>query len=165
MTILETPRLTLRLIEADDAPFILTLTRDPSYIAAIRDCGLDSVEAARGFIEQRIRPSYQQHGHGLYLVSRNTDGQPVGICGLLYRDALQETDIGYALLPAYWHQGYAFEAALACLHYGREVLGKQRIVGFTKRDNRASVALLEKLGLRYRHQVPFGDGGEAALFD
>ncbi|WP_028533950.1 GNAT family N-acetyltransferase [Paludibacterium yongneupense] len=165
MTILETPRLTLRQVETEDAPFILELTRDPSYIASIRDCGLNTLDDARTFIEQNIRSSYLKNGHGLYLVCRRSDGQALGICGLLYRDALQETDIGYAFLPAWHGQGYAFEAAQACLRYGHEVLGKTRIVGFTSLDNRASVRLLEKLGLSYRHPVPFGDGREACLFD
>jgi RimJ/RimL family protein N-acetyltransferase len=44
-------------------------------------------------------------------------GLPIGICGLVKRNYLDDIDLGYALLPRYWGQGYAYEAAKAVLDY------------------------------------------------
>ncbi len=165
MTVLETSRLILRRITPDDALFIHTLMNDPDFIRNIGDRGLSNQADARSFIEQRMMPSYERYGHGLYCVVLRDTAVPIGICGLLYREALQETDIGYAFLPGFRGQGYALEAATACMDYGRTVLGKSRIVGFTDQANLASARLLEKLGLRYNRQVSFGEGDETGLYD
>ena len=59
--------------------------------------------------------------------------------------------MGFAFLPAYWSQGYAFEAATAVLAHGRDVLGLNRIVAIANSDNVSSAKLLERLGLRFEH--------------
>ena len=158
MVVVETPRLILRQLTVDDAPFILALMSDADFVANIGDRGLRSEADARGFIDAHMIPAYQRPGHGLNLVQLRTGGDAIGICGLLYREALEETDIGYATLPRYRGQGYTLEAAKACMTFGREVLGLSRIVGFTRASNLASVQLLEKLGLRYDADVEFSEG-------
>ena len=57
--------------------------------------------------------------YGLYLTSLKEDGTPIGICGLIKRETLEDVDIGFAFLPAFWGRGYAFEAAAAVLAHGR----------------------------------------------
>ncbi|MCP4900539.1 MAG: GNAT family N-acetyltransferase, partial [bacterium] len=85
------------------------------------------------------------------------EGVPIGVCGLLYRKLLDETDIGFALLPRYWRCGYAFEAASALMDYGQSTLGITRIVGLTCEGNFASIKMLEKLGLRFERIVGMSD--------
>jgi len=79
------------------------------------------------------------------------------MCGLLRREALDDPDVGFALKPAYWSQGYAYEAARAVLDYGRDVLGLRRIVAIVAPDNEASARLLEKLSLRFEKMIRMGD--------
>jgi len=66
--ILETERLILREIVAEDAEFILDLLNQPSFIKYIGDRNVRTVEEAKDFIETRYRASYRQHGFGLYTV-------------------------------------------------------------------------------------------------
>ena len=73
----------------------------------------------------------------------------VGMCGLLKRDVLADVDIGFAYLPQFGGQGFATEAALATMDYGRNTLGLKRIVAITAPDNEASQNVLRKIGLRY----------------
>ena len=60
-------------------------------------------------------------------------------------------------------QGYAYEAALAVMNYGRTTLELPRIVGVTAPDNRVSMRLLEKLGLRFRKKLCFPATGRRAF--
>lgn len=144
----ETPRLRLRRLVDDHAPFILALLNEPSWLRYIGDRGVHSLEDARRYITDGPQKMYEQHGFGLWLVERKHDGAPLGLCGLLKRDTLPDADIGFALSPPFWSDGYAYEAAAATLGYGREVLGLDRVVAITKPDNVASARLLERLGLR-----------------
>jgi RimJ/RimL family protein N-acetyltransferase len=149
MHILDTRRLSLRTIEPDDAAFYLALVSDPSWIRHIGDKGLRSVDAAREAILVGPCVMQQRLGHSLYVVERREDGAALGLCGLIKRDSLPEVDIGYALRPAYWGNGYAHEAAAAVLAHGRDVIGLARLLGITSPDNTSSNALLKKLGLSF----------------
>ena len=144
-----TDRLNIRELTTDDAPFILRLLNEPSFIHFIGDKGVRDIEAAREYIRNGPIASYQQHGFGLYLVTRKTDDLSLGICGLLKRESLSHVDIGFAFLPEFWNKGYAFESASAVMDYGKDVLKLTRIVAITNKDNDASAKLLEKLGLRF----------------
>src|SRR5207237_10034683 len=90
---------------------------------------------------------------------------PIEICGLLSRDTLDDVDVGFAVLPQYWKQGYAFESASAVMAYGRDVLGVDRIVAITSPDNEASIKVLSKLGLEFEQMIRLSeDAPEVKLF-
>ena len=108
---------------------------------------------------------YSRLGFGLYLVALNGGGPPIGICGLIKRDSLEDVDIGFAFLPEYWGRGYAYEAASAVMAYGGNALRLKRIVAVTSVDNDSSARLLEKLGLRFEGMVKLSnDSEEVRLF-
>jgi RimJ/RimL family protein N-acetyltransferase len=164
MQVLETPRLVLRWVTTDDAPFIFELLNEPSFLQYIGDKGIRSLEDARNYILTGPVASYQRFGFGLYLVLLKESGTPIGMCGLLKRDSLPDVDVGYAYRPPFWSNGYAFEAASAVLAHGREVFGLRRIVAITSPDNAGSRALLEKLGLHYEGTLSLSPGQDTHLF-
>jgi len=165
MKILETERLVLRRLSSDDAEFILELLNQPSFLRYIGDKGVRPTEDAVRYIQTGPVASYEKFGFGLYLVELKETGVPIGMCGLLKRDTLPDADVGFAFLPDYWSQGYAFEAASGVMSYGREVLGLRRIVAITSLDNDASIKLLEKIGLKFEGVITkSGDLGEVRLF-
>jgi RimJ/RimL family protein N-acetyltransferase len=87
------------------------------------------------------------------------------MCGLIKRQELEDVDIGYAYLPAFWSKGYAVEAGAAVMKYGREVLGLKRIVAITSLDNGSSGRVLEKIGLKFEKQIRLpGHDAESRLF-
>jgi RimJ/RimL family protein N-acetyltransferase len=149
MKILDTERLTLRTLDADDAPFYLELVNQPSFLKFIGDKGVRTVEAARQAIADGPQAMQRERGHSLYLVQRRSDGAPLGMCGLIKRDSLPGVDIGYALMPEFWGQGYAHEAAAAVLAHGRDSVGLDRLMAITSPQNQSSIGLLLKLGLRF----------------
>lgn len=164
MTVIETERLLLRKLTRDDAEFILDLLNQPSFLRYIGDKGVRNIEDAVRYLETGPLASYERVGFGLYLVELKKTGAPIGLCGLLKRDTLPDADVGFALLPDYRSQGYAFEAASAVMTYGREVLGLRRILAITSPDNHDSIRLLEKIGLRFEGLVTLPEQGEVRLF-
>ena len=145
---IETDRLALdELSVGRDEAFILELLNEPGFLENIGDRGVRDLDGARGYIEGGPAVSYAKHGFGLWRVAEAASGTPVGICGLIRREGLDDPDVGYAFLARAWGQGFAVEAARASLDYGRRVLGLKRIVAITAPDNRASIKVLEKLGL------------------
>lgn len=160
-----TDRLVLRQIQMSDAAFILALLNEPSFLASIGDKGVRNLDDARQYISNGPQASYQQHGFGLYLVQLRETAVPIGICGLLRRAGLDDPDIGYAFLPAFWSQGYAVEAASAVLELARKTLGLSRIVAITAPDNHASMRVLNRIGLRFDQMIRLpGAATESRLF-
>src|SRR4051812_33720664 len=113
--VIETERLTLRHFTAADADLILELLNEPDFIRFVADRGVRTISQAEEFIAARITPSYAEHGFGFYVVELKDSGVPVGMCGLIKREALDDVDVGYSILRHYWRRGYAYEAARAVL--------------------------------------------------
>ena len=104
-------------------------------------------------------------GFGLLVTELKSDGKPIGICGLIKRDSLEDVDIGFAFLPEFRTNGYAFESASAVLEHGKTVLGLKRVVAITSPENEPSVKLLEKLGFKFERMISlYQDGAESMLF-
>jgi RimJ/RimL family protein N-acetyltransferase len=165
MNLIETARLSLRRLELHDASFMLELLNEPTFIRFIGDKGVRSIMDACDYLEKGPIGSYRRFGFGLYLTSLRASGEPIGICGLVKRDALQDIDVGFALMPQFSGFGYATESAAAVLAYGRREFGLQRIVGITDPDNHASIAVLRKIGLRFERDIALdGSGKEVKLF-
>ena len=151
--ILETRRLVLRELGQGDGPFIRGLVNDSDWIRYIGDRGVRSDEDARRYLERGPLAMYARLGFGLWLVERKADREPTGICGLIKRASLEDVDLGFAFLPAFRGEGYAFEAALTSRDYGIEVLGLERLVAITSPANAASARLLERLGFAFERIV------------
>jgi RimJ/RimL family protein N-acetyltransferase len=164
VSVLETERLILRHLEEDDAPFILNLLNQPSFLRFIGDKGVRNLDQAREYMLSGPVASYAQHGYGLYLTQLR-DGTPIGMCGLVRREVLDHPDVGYAFLPEYWSQGYAFEAARAVMVYAREGLKLGMILAIVSPDNESSIRLLNRLGLRFERTLRLKDeADEVSLF-
>ena len=153
MTILETERLILRQLTTDDAEFIFELLNDPSWIQNIGDRNIRNLDDACAYIVNGPVASYAKNGFGLWLVELKETKESIGMCGLIRRDTLEDIDIGYALLPRFWGQGYAIEAARAAKDYAKDVVGLKRLVAIVDPANEGSIRVLEKLGLRYEKMV------------
>ncbi len=165
MVVMVTSRLTLREFQPHDASFILELLNEEGFLRFIGDKGVRTLADAREYLLAGPLQSYQRFGFGLYLASLRADGTPVGMCGLVKRDALADVDIGFAFLMRHWSKGYASESAAAVLAHGRDTFGLERIVAITALENSASMAVLNKIGLRWERRIQLtAEGPELNLF-
>jgi len=164
MTPLDTHRLTIRPFTLEDAPFIVRLLNEPSFIEFIGDKGVRTVEQAETYLQQGPLASYEEHAHGLCMVQDRVTGEPMGMCGLIRRDTLPEVDLGYAFVPEFRGRGLAREAALACLAHGRAELGLGGVLAIVAPGNAASIRLLTALGFTPDSSIAHGAGDGVAVF-
>jgi len=157
---LETPRLILRRLTLDDADFVAALYNEPSFLQHIGDRGVRNAEDARRYLRDGPLAMYERFGFGLWQVVLRSDGTAIGTCGLLKRDSLPDTDLGYAYFPAYWGQGFAFEAADATLRHAAGKFGLPRVIAVVSQGNAGSIRLLEKLGMRFERMHLMEPGEE-----
>ena len=135
MNVIETERLTRRLLASDDAPFILQLLNDPAWLRFIGDRDVRTVKDAYRYILTYPVAMYERLGFGLCMTERKSDRVPMRICGLIKRDDLADIDIGFVFLPPFRGCSYGYAAALATMAYGKGTLRLKRIVGSTSPHN------------------------------
>lgn len=164
MKVLETGRLILRQLHTGDAAFILRIVNDPSWLKYIGDKGVRSLEGAEKYILTGPVDMYHRLGFGMWLVELKSNRKPIGLCGLIKRDTLDDVDLGFALLPAFCQKGYAIEAAAATLEYAQTDLQLSRVVAITSQDNTVSGRLLEKLGFKFERLLPVDPDDELLKF-
>jgi [ribosomal protein S5]-alanine N-acetyltransferase len=140
-------------MQPGDAEDAFALNSDPDVLRYTGDVPFASVEEARQFLANY--DAYEKWGYGRLNCYRKDTGEYIGWCGLKYHPAEDETDLGYRLKKDYWNQGYATEASAVCLQYGFEKLDLPFIVARILSENRASIKVAEKLGMRFWKEADF----------
>jgi [ribosomal protein S5]-alanine N-acetyltransferase len=153
----ETERLLLRPFVEDDAEEFFRFNNDPLVMRYTGNPLMGSVEEARAGLLSRPIADYRTHGYGRWACVCKADGKLIGFAGLKFLPELNEVDLGYRLLPAYWGKGLATEASVASLGYGFDRLGLRRIIGLVDPENVASVRVLEKVGMRFEDHIDYFD--------
>lgn len=164
-TLFDTPRLTLRMMTPEDAPFILELFNSPQWLRFLGDRHVRTLEEAGAYIRDIYLKNYADNGFGAALVTLKDSGTPIGICGLFQRPYLPGPDLGYSLLPAFEGNGYAREAAAGTLQYVRTHQGRHTLSAIVSAANIRSVQLLRKLGFVYDKDIrPPGEDRMVSLY-
>lgn len=153
ITVIDTARLRLRTWEAADAAAFWALNQDPRVTEFLP--GPLTMAQAEAFIAAQ-QALYARSGACYFAVTIAASGELAGFVGLKQHPGGDAgslpfapcTDIGWRLAARHWGQGYAGEAARACLGFGFGTLGLEEIVSFTVPANLRSRALMEKLGMR-----------------
>jgi ribosomal-protein-alanine N-acetyltransferase len=151
--VITTERLRLRLLTYDDAPFLVALLNDASFVEFIGDRGVRTEADARQYLDFGPLASYTANGFGLWCVERLDTCEPIGMCGLLKRPTLDDIDVGYAMLASARGEGFAREAVHGTLVHARDVLGLSRVVAIVAPGNGPSIRLMESLGYRSTSSV------------
>lgn len=148
MEVLTTARLRLRWFLESDAKFVVELLNEPAWIQHIHDAEVRTAAQAAEWIRERLLKRYWLLGFGFWAVERRSDGQLLGLAGLIKREGLEHPDIGYGFPARFWGHGYAREAASASFDYARQVLGLRDLMGTTGVDNHASGRVLMAIGMQ-----------------
>lgn len=145
---LETPRLIIRQWkDSDHAPYI-QLNQDEEVMEFF-----PSTTTAAQTLEQidRFTTRIEEQGYGFFAVERKDNGQFIGFTGLSQPGFESYftpcVEVGWRLSKANWNQGFATEAATACLQFGFEDLGLNEIYSFTSVHNLRSERVMQKTGM------------------
>ena len=164
MNILETDRLILRTWELDDAKALFSMYSNPELYRYTESEPFPDVEFTRRYMEQYFINYHNERGFAVWAVVEKATGKLVGSCGLDYFDDRPELGLGYWFDPEYWGQGYATEAAQACVAYAFEKLNAPKLASMTHSQNKASQRVLEKVGFVCVEIIIEEDGTESMLY-
>lgn len=142
---ISTKRLDLALINTNDAHFIYRLMNTEGWLQFIGDRKIDGPATARKYIEQLMRKPDCNY----WVVRLQSTNLPIGLISFLKRDYLEFFDIGFAFLPEYTKQGYAYEASEAVLQKIMQTSEHHTVQATTLPENERSIKLLQKLGFRF----------------
>jgi len=144
-----TDRLILNLLGLDDHDFILRLVNSKGWLEFIGDRGVHTKEDAIAYMNKIISSQ-----NIFYWVVRIKDENiPVGIISFLKRAYLENFDIGFAFLPEFNSNGYAYEASKEVLSLVGKMSEYATVLATTVPRNVNSVKLLNKLGLHFENEM------------
>jgi ribosomal-protein-alanine N-acetyltransferase len=148
---LRTARLSLRPLAAEDAVALHRLWND----AEVGRFLFDGKPVERDLVDAEIAASdenFERHGYGLWAICTGEGGPLDGFCGFHFFQGSPSLQLVYALDPRLWGRGLATEAACEALRYGVEALALDEIVASADAPNAASLAVMERCGMRFRRR-------------
>lgn len=164
-TRIETTRLTLRrAAEADLASYCQRIYGDPEVMRTLPGGKALAMVEARSRASANLIDHWEQHGFGPWLLVAKQNERLLGHCGLRYWPETQDVEILYAIERPAWGRGYATEAAEASLAAGFGQLGLERIIAGVLPTNRASIRVLQKLGMQKWEERAFA-GLHAVMYE
>lgn len=146
-TIIETPRLLLREMTPADRPDLCMILQDKEVMYAYN--GPFSDEEVNGWLERQTG-RYREWGYGLWAVVLKQTGEMIGQCGVTRQlwNGEEMLEVGYLFRHSHWHQGYATEAARACMEYAFNVLGASEVCSIIRDNNIPSQRVALRNGMR-----------------
>ena len=146
----ETERLILRRMTPSDIPALCRILQDPDVMYAYE--GPFSDEEVQAWLDKQLA-RYRDDGFGLCAVVLRETGEMIGQCGLTMQDipGKRVLEVGYLFQKAFWHQGYATEAAIACKEYAFNTLETEEVYSIIRDTNTASRNVAKRNGM-----VPVG---------
>ena len=162
-TLIETERLVLREITFDDKEELFQLHTDPMVQKWTGEPVVESMKEIEQAIRIRLN-DYRKYGFGRLALIRKETSEFMGWAGLTYLPEFDKVDLGYRLKKKYWGQGYATEASKAIIDYGFNVLNLDLIIAIALPENKASIRVMEKVGMIYDQQAPYDEKIQEAIW-
>lgn len=148
-SILETDRLILRELTCADIEALSLILQDKETMHAYEHA-FDDMEV-RDWLDRQLH-RYQNDGFGLWAVILRESGEFIGQCGITLQECKGASvhEVGYLFRRAFWHKGYATEAAKACKRHAFENPGISELYAIIRDTNTASRKVAERLGMEHR---------------
>ena len=152
-TVIETKRLVLRPFTVADVEPSYALNLDEKVSQYTGDDGVVSKSEIERRIKEDVLGDYEKNGFGRFAVDLKLTGEFIGFAGLKFLPDLEEVDLGYRFFSSQWGKGFATETGVACVDFGFDELGLNKIIAMVLPENHASVHVLKKLQFRYNQEV------------
>jgi len=161
--LIETERLLLREITLDDKEELFKLHSNPEVQKYTGEPVVESIKEMEKAIRTRIS-NYTKYGYGRWATFLKDEMQFIGWAGLAYLPEFDKIDIGYRFLPEYWGSGIATEASHAIIAYGFNHLELEKIIAIAMKENKASIRVMEKIGMEFDKFAPYEEGGKDVIW-
>lgn len=148
----ETARLLAVKLTIDDFDKLMQMHTDAVVMATLG--GIRSAEKTRENLEWNLN-QWRENGFGLWMFYLKSTHEWIGRGGIrrINLNGQEEIEIAYALMPQFWHCGYATEITKACIEIAFEVLRLKNVICFTLPTNKASRRVMEKSGFQYERDL------------
>ena len=149
--ILTTKRLILREMTQNDYPALHAILTDPEtmryYPKPYDDAGVQR------WIDWTL-DNYRLHGFGLWAVTLRETGEFIGDCGITLQPIHGQwlPEIGYHIHKGHWRQGYASEAAAACIRLAFERFDFPAVYSYMNAANEPSFRTAMKNGMTLQEE-------------
>lgn len=146
--ITETGRLLIREMGQFDLDALCRIMCDEEVMQATYESAF-SVEEVQGWLNRHLK-RYEDYGFGLWAVVLKETNEMIGQCGLTLQTWKDKEilEIGYLFQKAYWHKGYATEAAIACKEYAFTVLDASSVYSMVRDTHIASQNVAIRNGMK-----------------
>lgn len=146
--ITETERLIIREMVPSDLDALCKILCDEEVMCTAYESAF-SIEEAQNWMNRHFR-RYEEYGFGLWAVVLKETNEMIGQCGLTMQSWREREllEIGYLFQKAYWHKGYATEAALACKEYAFSVLNASSVYSMIRDTHIASQNVAVRNGMK-----------------
>ena len=141
---LETERLQLRMLAADDFEQYAAIHMDPDVTRFTTRTHLSRMETWRHLA--MIVGHWHLRGFGMWGVFERESGRLAGRVGFHQPDGWPDFELGWTMGKASWGKGYATEAARRCLEYARDVMKRDHLISLIDPQNHASIRVAERIG-------------------
>lgn len=143
-----TSRLYLRPFELSDSEVLYRILGQPGILLHFPNPSPPGLARVQRMINFQL-DHWQKYGFGWWAIQEKETSRFIGWSGLQYLPETHEVEIAYLLDRDYWGRGLATEAARSGLRFGFDETGQNEIVGIVHPDNKGSIKVLEKLGMRF----------------
>lgn len=145
---IETERLILREMTRNDLEALCRIMCDEEVMRAAY-VNAFSEEEVQAWLNRHLK-RYEDYGFGLWAVVLKETNEMIGQCGLTWQTWNEKAilEIGYLFQKAYWHKGYATEAAIACKEYAFNVLGADSVYSTIRDTHIASQKVAMRNGMK-----------------
>jgi ribosomal-protein-alanine N-acetyltransferase len=146
---IETERLVIRELRGTDVDGAHRVYGDPEVMRYVGADGLPRSRDQSAAGVARMMEGQRAHGFSLWAVELRETGEMIGVCGVVHVDGTgPDVELVYEFQRSAWGQGYATEAARACLAAALGPLGLKRVIALAYPENAQSVRIMQKLGMR-----------------
>ncbi len=150
--ILETDRCLIRETCVDDVDDFYRIYSEPSITEHMEDL-YPEVEQEKQYVREYIDKVYTFYEFGVWTVVEKGSGAVIGRAGLSFREGFEEPELGFVIGVPWQHRGCAFEVCQGILNYGRDVLGFEVVQALVEPENKVSLHLCDKLGMKVVEHV------------
>jgi len=128
-----------RKLQTSDFDLWLPFHKNPLSFKHWEDMPKDPLVACQHWFDKAFY-RYENNLGGMNVLEAKSNQAFIGQCGLLKQtvDGIEELEVGYSILPKYWRQGYATEAAIKCKVFAQEHKLAKTLISIIHVNNIAS---------------------------